>query len=911
MRNYILFIIIIILLFSINSCNSKKEDNLIKILAIALGMAPADSGVTGSGNTSETQPNPSDDSFYNNTPGVNPNDTTDFGAGGNVVPPTTPPGPSSPPPIGPSVPFGDTNPVITAQVLKTPTIVDRYQDIIIEFSENMKRDSVCLGENSGNLTITNISNNDRSCRWATDKQLLIRHYKPLDPLTDYTITISGGAVSLFDSSRSFSNFTNPTASGNTFTFKTEPEHKVSFTINFDGANYTVDNSKGLNLATNSAANSTITVTSINNSIGADIIQLKKIGSDDVYEVCNGGCSTTIFSGFNLSVNSSLPSSLLVTTGMNSYLLIIKSRVTTNPEQFKNYYRTFNFNYGNHSINPMTYQYNTGSLVLEKGQPHWSLLGSSGSSQGTLDVLAFFLEHFAEKSFTLKSNYSGSPIVETFNQILQREMKNTLPATNCYVPSNNTYANCPLFNDPDNSIIASKRADPYGVFPASQEGLPYVPNHPILPFSYFTRVGPFTKLQLPNGDDGLYYLDNLQEVTSGSISSGIDELVRNNIALPGFIADIAANVLDWLIAGILDVVVGILNGVGKVGGENYPSSLRLRYNFFADAYPNQAVVGKATKSLLKTDAILTPDSNHEPELINPIIDISGNDLIVKMNARELHAALMLAMDLQKLQIELYFLDFVNYSFPISINISTDILDWFDEICVVDICGPDLTSPKWPPPISFQIHMNWYTMGFLSGVTDLLKGFYIFRVYADLDSSTTNTAMYANEYPSSYPPGFPKPYAESNIIGTANVDASSLLRLYVPNPIYGAGGITATDWYNGLQGTIGTSALPNPAVLASTTDLGNAKNSMDSVTTGNIVERIMWDVLRALLADPGAALVNGIVSAILSDALLQAFPYVKPFIVNALLNDIIKNIATDIFNAILDPLKKGVKLSMPDF
>ncbi|HNI96670.1 MAG TPA: hypothetical protein PL169_11430, partial [Leptospiraceae bacterium] len=862
--------VILIIITSLNlSCSDQRKAALSRILPFLLALfktsSPA-SAVPASGGTSVTEPNPDDTAFVSNS-GSDPNDPTNFGGGTLGGPPPPPVGPADPPPIGTGGPIIDTSGTVTGTVIKTTDVVDRYQDIVIEFSESMDRATVCNGETGGALTLkinggAVIPASDMSCRWSTDRQLLIRHYKSFLPYTKYDIIISNAAKPSYDSaSRSFTNFTNAAdavnnVGGNTFSFRTESAfNPTSVTLNFNGTNYNYDGTKGMNLDSYgilSPANEVKLSYSTADFSRAEIITLKKVGTDPSigYVICNTGCVNNLSL---LNLNTALPAALQTSNGMNAYYLELQVRVTTVPLQYKRYYRTVNFNWGNHlqvttsspapvlpalpvSYGPEQKIPMVGMLVLDKGP-------SGGSSEGTIDVLGHFIELYAGKFFTLNSDYAspGTPVNESLNQMLRRNASTDLPYAQCTDVNSLTKSACMDWSHYGDKNTFTQ-VNPYGLFTVLEgyakrldNGLPY--SFPVggpyptakSPFPYLTQIGPFKGL---SGVDRTYPIPNLTPLLSSTISAGVDQIITNalNGIIPQIVLDFMSDFVSQLIGAVLG---GILGGI--VAAVNGIAPLQLLYDFNADAYVRQAVFGKKNPPAFSSGAPwynYAPDTSQEADLLRAVIDVVPNSpsgptpkLEIKVKAKEINAELMANLKVTNVDLQFYFIKLIPFD-PIYVNISSDPLDWFNELCPAGVCTglPDLLSPKnWfdisgPGPIDIWFNMAWNRVE-MSWLTSILHGYYIARVFAEMNPTRTEPAhpfLPANnlEYESIY--------RIVRVYASADSGLAAELKLNVNNTNDGAvppriKDIIGTEWSDYLiavpgLGGVGSGLLINPLMMA---------------------------------------------------------------------------------------------------
>lgn len=940
--------ILILGIFLTDCSESRKKLSQILPFLISLFKTPTSSSAP-TGGSSVTEPNPDDTAFASNSGGSNPSDTSDFGGSGSAGTPPVPAGPTTPPPIGTTGPIIDASSAVTGTVIKTTDVVDRYQDIVIEFSENMDRTTVCNGETAGALTLqvnggSAVPASDMSCRWATDRQLLLRHYKAFLPYTKYDIIISSAAKPLFDSStRSFTVFTNAvdainSTGGNTYSFRTESAFNPSgITLNFNGTNYNYDSTKGMNLDSYgmaSPANQVLLSYSSTDFSRAEIIRLKKVGVAPTvyYEICNTGCPNNV-SLLNLS--TLVPAALQVSNGMNAYYLELQARVTSTPLQYKRYYKTVNFNWGNHVQTGGTVQVPygpeakipyVGMLVLDKGQSSWSAL-AGGSAEGTLDVLGHFIEHYASKYFTLNSDYAspGTPVNESLNQMLRRNSSTALPYPGC--TNVNSFASVSCMNwSHYNDQNTFTQISPYGLFSVlegyaknSATNAPYQKVGGVWPtakspFAYLTQIGPFTGLQ---GRDRPYNIPDLTQLLDSTISAGVESMLTNMVgsAFPSAITDLFAGIIGDIVGAVMGTLLG-----GLVNTINAIAPLRLVYDFDADAYVKQAVFGRKTPAGYPLSSgpwyDYSADPAEESDLLRAAIDVvstsgsgTGPKLDIKVKAKEINAELMANLLVSNVDLEFYFLKLIPFD-PIHVAVSGDPCDYWD--CIAGI--PDVFSPKnWfdfsgPGPVDIWFNLAWNRVE-MSWLTQILHGYYIARVFVDMNPSSNPPADAAHQ----------SIYRIAGVQASAASGPSAELLLNVSNINDGAvppriKDIQGTEWDTFLisvpkQGIIGSNLLVNPLMMAASTDLSNATATMNAVTPPPFPINFIWDAIKSI-AGNGASIVRGVVDAVLQDVLVTALPYVKPFIVEGMLSDFVTKVAANLFNAILYPLGKGIYLTMPD-
>jgi hypothetical protein len=243
----------------------------------------------------------------------------------------------------------------TATVLKPANAVSRYQRIVIEFSHEMDRGTVCNGANGifGSETYSHRGGGNQirvrrgasivqgRCTWTGFRQLVLQPYSALDEFAFYDIDLEGAKV--HSSIESISPDGGlycvglPVGACSTTKitqFQTEPSFQADLSVN----TRKVVGAGAAGLVMDKSIHPTVTLTgSVTSSGVAAYIRLKKVGA-----------LHTSFANFSASMNLSTitPADLRPTDGANGYYLEISYGG-------KLYYRNFGFNYGTPQPNPGT------------------------------------------------------------------------------------------------------------------------------------------------------------------------------------------------------------------------------------------------------------------------------------------------------------------------------------------------------------------------------------------------------------------------------------------------------------------------------------------------------------------------------------------------------------------------------
>ncbi|MCC5814702.1 MAG: choice-of-anchor D domain-containing protein [Leptospira sp.] len=284
----------------------------------------------------------------------------------------------------------------TATVLKTPTSVSRFQRIVIEFSHEMDRGTICnnamgifgnenYSHRSGGNQLRFVNTNDSSlvggrCIWTGLRQLVLQPYTALDSLTSYRIEMDDALVhstlsgTTPDDKLHCLGLPSTCNTNRRVSFATEAKFEANLSIN--GKLLTGSSARGLVI--NSTNHPVITLTGIiGENISASSICIKKLGAH------HSSCGS--WNGID-SVNLSniTPADLRPTQGSNGYFIEIKSGG-------KIYIRNFGFNYGTPQVNPTT------SPVLAGGRVN---IGTGGFGVGQLQS---FLNKFFLSNGSMQEN----------------------------------------------------------------------------------------------------------------------------------------------------------------------------------------------------------------------------------------------------------------------------------------------------------------------------------------------------------------------------------------------------------------------------------------------------------------------------------------------------------------------------
>jgi len=284
----------------------------------------------------------------------------------------------------------------SAAILKPATAVSRHQKIVLEFSHEMDRGSICPnadlvypGSNSYSEAKIRIAKDLASplnpsveggrCRWTGFRQLELQPYQPLDELSTYYISLADArlhpSISGITSDGKLYCLGLANASCSTTkiaAFLTEPKFNAEITIN-------TKKIVGLGeagLILEKANHPTVTMSSsISNSASAAYIRLRKVGA-----------LNTSFANWSPSINLTTisPLDLRVADGSNGYFLEISYGG-------KLYYRNFSFSYGNTQSNPMA------STVAEGGRL------TIGSGNLGLEQIGLLLEKFFLSNGSMLAN----------------------------------------------------------------------------------------------------------------------------------------------------------------------------------------------------------------------------------------------------------------------------------------------------------------------------------------------------------------------------------------------------------------------------------------------------------------------------------------------------------------------------
>lgn len=289
--------------------------------------------------------------------------------------------------------------ICTASVIKPDTDVDRYQNIIVQFTHSMEKGTICAsvgngtdgrpdGEGALKTTSISITSSGKTfnaqCHWGSYRRLILDPTEPLPSFSDVTITITKDAKTYY--LESLTDMDGNSSNNTVFakTFKTVPGFVMSHSIN---GNVLVDTtSEGFEnrlnggsvrggLIISASGSPTVTLVSsikdyslIKNSIAT--LKLKRLGnSSDGYTICSGNCSSSTGS-FTINLTTS---SIPPIQGGNIYYFEIQTILKT-------YYKSITFLYGNQVADPDSAQSDIAYAFMD-------------GSPGGLGMLSSLLEKF--------------------------------------------------------------------------------------------------------------------------------------------------------------------------------------------------------------------------------------------------------------------------------------------------------------------------------------------------------------------------------------------------------------------------------------------------------------------------------------------------------------------------------------
>ncbi len=284
----------------------------------------------------------------------------------------------------------------TATIVKTATSVSRFQRIVIEFSHEMDRGTICpvspgtfgtatySHRGGGNqIRLRNLTNNtflSGRCTWTGFRQLVLQPYSGLDPLTNYRIELDDALLHITlsgttpDDKLVCAGLVQGSCNSNRRAqFQTEPKFEATLSIN--GKEVTGPNAAGIVMV--SSTHTTVTLSgTLSESFAASSIRIKKVGVDpSVFHPWNGSSNVNL---------TTLSGGLQPHQGSNGYYVEIISGGKT-------YIRNFGFNWGTLQSNPMT------TPVLSGGRVN------IGSGVFGVNQIARLLEKFIQSNGDMAAN----------------------------------------------------------------------------------------------------------------------------------------------------------------------------------------------------------------------------------------------------------------------------------------------------------------------------------------------------------------------------------------------------------------------------------------------------------------------------------------------------------------------------
>ena len=294
-----------------------------------------------------------------------------------------------------SVPECPTELPCTATVLKPNVDVDRYEDIVIQFSHSMDLSTICTGTNNlafsdpgsiknGTLNQSAISLTvggspfEATCRWGSFRKLII---DPVSALPQYSIV----EITITNVARVYGGTVALTNAPIVRTFRTVPRFSMTHSIN----GYIVVSASGNDEVREVSGNprggvviartgpSTLNVilssTFVLNSDKVSYVKLYKLGANlsgpdnapgYTYTVCASACTPAELASLaNLNLSTISPTVLRPTDGANTYVFEIGT-------SFKKFYKSVSFVYAPLVADPYASISNAAKLVVDNGT--WGL-----------------------------------------------------------------------------------------------------------------------------------------------------------------------------------------------------------------------------------------------------------------------------------------------------------------------------------------------------------------------------------------------------------------------------------------------------------------------------------------------------------------------------------------------------------
>jgi hypothetical protein len=888
------------------TCKSDSKKSFLGLLALLPSGNSISNAPTVAPGTS-TPANPDDTAFANGTTNTGSTEY-DFITYGTPVsnPPVVPTPPVVPNPLDEYSlsypPFVAGN--VSARLLKPLNGSDRFQDLVIEFSEPMDTSSICaeaatvnnlLKKNSGAYVET-------ICYWKTTSQLFLDILQPLEGFEYYRVTMPSSAKSL--TNLLFTSFTIASLPITTTLFKTEPLFSMTNTIKQGvGPTYTVDNNQGTNIdEANPATPTTVMLTTnfpdIQKASNVYLYNLRNVGVR--HTICSANCNSFPTS-FQINLNSGgIPNDFKLNSnnvGAQQFYYQIEYQISATPLQFKRYYRTFNFNWGTHSLNPDGPQLNTAKLVLEAGR---------NGREGTLNVLGKFLNEFADRRFQIKS-YNSSNIVR--EEFLYDVMRRNLSSLNDYSPSAASPSTGCLGWAFSNQRWVSKFANGYfNNDPLKGPTYPKTEGTAYSPFQYYTDIGPFC---------GVGYTVPSMSLNGLCVKIGAAQLCGDDIPGMSFSLGYTANIyINEAVIGFDTTNPDWIDNPPLVNPSGNPlidPSTGLPYSDKLYRFRNLSRVKDAVHH--QAGAVRVGLDLIPPTPSFPISTPSDYNLKVTMDVQKMRAGLTAVLFVDDLFVD-YTLDFGFFKKTFTVNLLSAI-----------------------PTITVTAHLDanldkgaGYSLTNMHAKVKVVGGKLVLEMYnfvAGSMSSIDTDKFYAPSWDSDL-----KILSPSALEGIFSLTSGSQTPPQTCYPI---------KWVN----YSGYSATPSDPNSGQYRDVANDKptpnppprNVIPSANESSYPGYINWanfNYTQIPVTGPSTVIVykqptkicvseepdgvdpdaNGFLTWFLSplrqvvdNAVKMIVPEVKKKLITQMLRNFVETVASDIFNAVLDPVGKGVVMEMP--
>ena len=309
--------------------------------------------------------------------------------------------------------FGRGTDTPTATVMKPLTDVDRFDNIVIEFSHPMNQSTICSDSTtnvSANFSLAEVGPTVQllgTCYWGSNRQLIFDPFRPLTNSKAHRISFGASTATAFATS-----LVNTCVGATCLpglvspNFTTEAQFNVTgvnlrtttpSTINMPyGNNFPDANNRGITVDANIINNNlNFTGTLNDGTLNVGGLYLYKLGSTEVVTLCAAACGATNFAISTANLITLAQTTMRPTLGTNTYYFEIRTAL-------KSYIRSYSFNWGNPAISQSTtnapppdpsshgFIQGVGSLLLDKS----SVLGSA------INAVEVVVRRFARQQFTL-------------------------------------------------------------------------------------------------------------------------------------------------------------------------------------------------------------------------------------------------------------------------------------------------------------------------------------------------------------------------------------------------------------------------------------------------------------------------------------------------------------------------------